>query len=423
MGKPAARLGDMTMHGGSIVLGFPMVLIGGMPAARIGDMHICPMLTPGVPPIPHVGGPVVLGSPMVLIGGMPAARMGDMLVCVGPPDTIALGCPTVLIGEGGSGSASGGGAGFKAVAVAKASALRAINGVKESTTKQKHWVEFEFVDKAGNPVSGVNYKLTDTANKESGAVLRMDGRIRRDNIKQGQAKVQLFNVSNAKWSKDKAEVGEKVKLTADVVGFEDGTKATIEIYKRDIKGADAVIKTIETNVKNKKVEAEWEYEYNEDTTKASANAHNTGNKNDDNITAAIGTVVEDGGNDEENEEEVYLEEVEEKETYSENTGIARAFEDDQKKNYSSPEYYFKVKVGSCEARSYLLEIKNSIKIFLKDNARNSVGNAKYKIYFDNGEIKEGILDSSGYKKIENAPPVAWSVEFPEYQQVDDFHEE
>ncbi|MFT5326845.1 MAG: putative Zn-binding protein involved in type VI secretion [Planctomycetaceae bacterium] len=69
-----------------------------MPAARIGDMHMCPMVTPGVPPIPHVGGPVSLGCPTVLIGGMPAARMGDMCVCVGPPDSIMMGSPTVLIG-------------------------------------------------------------------------------------------------------------------------------------------------------------------------------------------------------------------------------------------------------------------------------------------------------------------------------------
>ena len=67
------------------------------PAARIGDMHVCPMVTPAVPPIPHVGGPISLGAPTVLIGGMPAARMGDMAVCTGPPDTIALGSMTVLI--------------------------------------------------------------------------------------------------------------------------------------------------------------------------------------------------------------------------------------------------------------------------------------------------------------------------------------
>jgi uncharacterized Zn-binding protein involved in type VI secretion len=69
------------------------------PAARIGDMHICPLFTPGLPPIPHVGGPVVgPGCPTVLIGGSPAAVVGDMLVCVGPPDVIIMGSATVLIG-------------------------------------------------------------------------------------------------------------------------------------------------------------------------------------------------------------------------------------------------------------------------------------------------------------------------------------
>ncbi|MEM9991995.1 MAG: PAAR domain-containing protein [Bacteroidota bacterium] len=68
----------------------------GMPAARVGDMHVCPMVT-GV--VPHVGGPVMPpGEPTVLIGGMPAARVGDMATCVGPPDTIAMGSMTVLIG-------------------------------------------------------------------------------------------------------------------------------------------------------------------------------------------------------------------------------------------------------------------------------------------------------------------------------------
>ncbi|MGH7555231.1 MAG: PAAR domain-containing protein [Longimicrobiales bacterium] len=68
------------------------------PAARLTDMHVCPMVTPGVPPIPHVGGPIAgPGAPTVLIGGLPAARVGDMCVCVGPPDVIALGSFTVLI--------------------------------------------------------------------------------------------------------------------------------------------------------------------------------------------------------------------------------------------------------------------------------------------------------------------------------------
>ena len=64
-------------------------------AARVRDMHVCPLVTGGVP---HVGGPISLGCPTVLIGFMPAARVGDMAVCVGPPDVIALGSFTVLIG-------------------------------------------------------------------------------------------------------------------------------------------------------------------------------------------------------------------------------------------------------------------------------------------------------------------------------------
>lgn len=69
------------------------------PAARVSDMHTCPMVTPGTPPIPHVGGPILPpGCPKVLIGGLPAARMGDMAVCVGPPDAIAKGSTKVLIG-------------------------------------------------------------------------------------------------------------------------------------------------------------------------------------------------------------------------------------------------------------------------------------------------------------------------------------
>lgn len=63
------------------------------------DMHVCPMQTPAIVPIPHVGGPIMgPGMPNVLIGGQPAATVGDMCVCVGPPDMIAQGSVTVLIG-------------------------------------------------------------------------------------------------------------------------------------------------------------------------------------------------------------------------------------------------------------------------------------------------------------------------------------
>ena len=68
------------------------------PAARLTDMHTCPMVTPGVPPVPHVGGPILpTCSPNVIIGFLPAARVTDKCLCVGPPDVIVKGSATVLI--------------------------------------------------------------------------------------------------------------------------------------------------------------------------------------------------------------------------------------------------------------------------------------------------------------------------------------
>ena len=70
------------------------------PASRLTDMHVCPMVTPGTPPVPHVGGPITgPGCPTVMIGKMPAAVMGDMCVCTGPPDSIIKGSATVMIGK------------------------------------------------------------------------------------------------------------------------------------------------------------------------------------------------------------------------------------------------------------------------------------------------------------------------------------
>ncbi|WP_047237048.1 PAAR domain-containing protein [Chromobacterium subtsugae] len=68
-------------------------------AARIADLHVCPMVTPGLPPVPHVGGPILgPGVPNVLIGGLMASVVGDNAVCVGPPDVIVMGSVTVMIG-------------------------------------------------------------------------------------------------------------------------------------------------------------------------------------------------------------------------------------------------------------------------------------------------------------------------------------
>ena len=95
---PAARVGDITAHGGTVVgPGAPNVLIGGLPAALVGDMHACPLVD--ATGVPHVGGPVLPpGALTVLISGRPAAVMGGLCTCVGPPDTILLGAMNVLVG-------------------------------------------------------------------------------------------------------------------------------------------------------------------------------------------------------------------------------------------------------------------------------------------------------------------------------------
>jgi uncharacterized Zn-binding protein involved in type VI secretion len=90
---PAARVGDPTGHPGVLAPpGVPTVLIGGLPAATVGNPHTCAF--PGLPPHPPT--PVLPpGCPTVLIGGRPAARMGDLAGCGAP---VVVGCPTVLIG-------------------------------------------------------------------------------------------------------------------------------------------------------------------------------------------------------------------------------------------------------------------------------------------------------------------------------------
>ena len=98
MGQPAARLGDITSHGTPLGPGpgFPTVMIAGQPAWRAtSDSHVCP-LSDG--PKPHGGGVVAVGSMTVMVGGLPAARQGDMVVEAGPPNAIAGGAPTVMIG-------------------------------------------------------------------------------------------------------------------------------------------------------------------------------------------------------------------------------------------------------------------------------------------------------------------------------------
>ncbi len=112
MGMPACTITSQTAHGGIVTVGFPTVLIGFLPASRIGDLHVCPMVT-GI--VPHVGGPFILGSTTVIVGEMPQSRVTDQLTCVGPPDVAVMGCETVLVGMAGGGGAAGAVVGIQAM--------------------------------------------------------------------------------------------------------------------------------------------------------------------------------------------------------------------------------------------------------------------------------------------------------------------
>jgi len=349
----AARLSDPCSHGGVVTLGLPTVLIGGMPAARATDLHVCPMLNPGVPPPPHVGMPITMGAPTVLIGGMPAARMGDMAACAGPPDTILMGCPTVMIGGGGAGG-GGGGAGSSGAASATASAMQALSGSPESSTKEKHWVEYKLTDKAGNPVSGIDYKLTDTGQKESSGKVKTDGRITRDALPEGNCELVLKKLFNAKWSKDLVKPGDKVELSVETGGLDDGEEVNFYIWQKDIKKADLQIKYIQAKTQGEKAKVEWEVSSGEET----------------------GT-------------------------------------DKNEEGYSCPQYYFTVLCNpDLTARSGMLYIEDFIEIELKDDEGKPKASEEFILYLPDGKILNEKLDSNGYKKIDKIPAGKYSIRFP-----------
>ena len=230
MGQPAARLGDATAHGGAITSGNPTVLIGGQPAATMGDLHVCPMCSPG----PHVGGPVLAGAPTVLIGGKPAARVGDQCVCAAPaPDVILTGAPTVLIG-GASGASSG--AAAAAASAHGATAALGTPGLGAEARPLSPWVGVGYTDAAGRPVTGWHYRAD--GDRQRDGQLGTGGQVWCDALAgSGAVEVGLVGVYACRWSEDQGRVGNPVGLSARCVGAEDGADAVFEVW-RDAVGPD-----------------------------------------------------------------------------------------------------------------------------------------------------------------------------------------
>jgi len=225
-GMPAARIGDLCAHGGAIVgPGCPTVLIGFMPAVRgmpAMDQAACPMFNG---PVPHATGTILKGSTTVMIGYMPAARVSDPIgpptVCAG--NAIALGCPTVLIGDQGGGGSTGGGAGGggasgggggtgaggPAAATAQpqstyaetAPAQPAVAGPPtQNVGTGTHWLEIEMVDEAEQPVVGERYTIRLPDAKEVSGGLDDKGRVRITGIqKPGSWQIRFPNLDMDAW--------------------------------------------------------------------------------------------------------------------------------------------------------------------------------------------------------------------------------
>ncbi len=332
---------------------------------------MCPMTNPG--PAPHQGGPAAMGAPTVLIGGQPAARMDDVCICSGPPDTVASGAPTVLIGSGAGSGGEAGSGGDAAVQGAKASAAMAMEGEMESTNLRENWIEVEFVDAAGYPVSGVPYELTTPGGSDEEDRLRLDGTVRREQLKEGQAAVTLKDVYEAAWAKKEARPDETVSFSAKVDGFEDGTPATVQVLERGHQGTDAVVDEMTVQVEGGQVEGEWTYVYPwEEADQAEDDSG------------------DDAGSDD---------------------------EDRSQEGYSAPQYYVEIRVENCTARSGLLKYQDYIEIKLKDYQGEPVSREPYVVTLPNGDIRKGTLDAQGYAKEESVPPGRFDLRFPDTGDV------
>ena len=351
-------MGDMTAHGGSIVVGCPTVLINGQPAARQGDMHVCPMVNPGTPPTPHVGGPVAMGAPTVLIGGVPAARMGDMCICAGPPDTIALGSPNVLIGGGGGGGAGGGGAGggggggqAGTVAAAEAQAT-----APEETELRSPFASLVVTDTEDTPLPLLPFRLKDASGQETPGTLPGGGHVRRNLTEEGSLTFTGMIVLGAEWSTDEAQVGEEVSVSCKAIGFEDGTPALVSIKKTSQMGEHTfTVAQIPTDVRGETVEATWAYE---------------------------------------------AEPVEDR------PGGASAARAETDWSAETPAYIAEVMVEGCPQKSAtgLLEYSATLVVEFQDDNDEPVARAPYRIRLANGEIRSGKADRDGRAELDNVPP-------------------
>jgi hypothetical protein len=168
-------------------------------------------------------------------------------------------------------------------------------------------------------------------------------------------------IKNCKWDKKEARRGDILKLTADVLNVYEGTEAEIQIWEHDADEAHDLITKFPVIVKNEKVEAEWEYEYHEDT---------------DDIPT----------------------------------------EEETEKGYNPPEYFFRVNVAGVSEDSELLEFKDWIELELLDEFGDPIAEADYVVLLADETKVEGKLDKNGYARVEDVVPGPFWIHYPEYEE-------
>jgi len=206
-----------------------------------------------------------------------------------------------------------------------------------------------------NRFKGV-YPITDKAED----AIYFEAELGKHNVKKKSEELRIIppvKINNPKWSQATAQRGDILGIGADIEGAPDGTEALIEIYEQDADGAHDFITKIPTLVKNQRVEAQWQFQYVDDT--------------DD-----IPTAEED------------------------------------ERGYNPPEYFFKIIIGCAEARSGLLQFRDWVEIELKDEDGNPMANQDYVVHLPDGKEKKGKLDGQGRAVERDLPPGRYRLEFP-----------
>ncbi len=369
MGKPAARLSDMALDcadptdtptGAVIAAG--TVMINSLPAAKKGDqivgvdVHIVMIPSPGGPvptPLPHPFAGMIDNavSSSVNIMGMPAATQDSTASAV--PPHIPQGGPfqkppankaTIKMGSptvmiGNGGGGGGGAGGSGGMKKVKAKAVEAV-------ADEGHFLDVKFVDKGGKPICGAGYTVKTPDNKEHQGVLV--GQVKKNGIPEGSCEIKIRAIVDARWSADKIKVGDKVKLTVLTAGIEDGEEAVLQIFVKDANFADREFQGLKAEMKSDKAEVEWELQI------------------DDRLLS----------------------------------------DQDDKANvgrYSVPYFYFTVQVGGLKQKSGLLKYTDEIEVEVATTDGESLEGKKYKLFFPNGEVRKGNLDSDGKAKEDNVP--------------------